>query len=72
MTQNDTEKQLDDLLDIFNSTTENAADKFNTFELDFLEGMSEKVDFQVAELEDLNLTEKQIEKIDEIWRKYCA
>lgn len=61
--------KLNDLLEILNSTTENAADKFNTWELGFLEGMSERVD--EYNLEDLYITDLQEDKIDEIWRKYC-
>lgn len=73
MSQSETEKQLDDLLDIFNSTDLNAAEVFNTWEMDFLEGMSEKVDELGLIGNDIpEFTEKQTEKIDEIWRKYCA
>lgn len=65
------EEKLDDLLDILNSSTENATDKFNTWELEFLERMSEKID-EIDISEDLNLTDKQEEKISELWEKYCG
>lgn len=65
------EEKLDDLLDIFNSSDLNAAEVFNTWELEFLEGMSERVD-DIDISEDINLTEKQEEKINELWEKYCG